>query len=205
MDLKASSKTPLQVGITGGIGSGKSIVCKVFKCLGIPVYDADYRAKWLVDHDPDLKANIISLLGMESFTKQGFYNRPYVASQVFGNPTLLASLNALIHPVVLIDTNQWVKAHHHFPYVLKEAALMNRAGDRNNLDAVIVVQAPLALRVNRVKIRDQRSIEEIESIIARQISDTERDTIADYILVNDDKQAIIPQVVQLHARLLARL
>lgn len=203
MNLKASSKIPLQVGITGGIGAGKSIVCKVFKCLDVPVYDADYRAKWLVDHHSGLKTDIISLLGSEAFTAEGLYNRSFVAAQVFGNPTLLASLNALIHPVVFTDTDQWVKAHMHVPYVLKEAALMNRAGDRNSLDVVIVVEAPLHLRVNRVKKRDQRSIQEIESIIARQISDSEREKIANYTIVNDDQQAIIPQVVRLHAQLIA--
>jgi dephospho-CoA kinase len=203
MDVNMTSKLPLLVGITGGIGSGKSMVCRVFKCLGIPVYDADYRAKFLVENHPGLKLDIVSLLGSDSFTESGTYNRSFVSSKVFGNPVLLAKLNALIHPVVFSDTDKWVQSQGDVPYVLKEAALMNRAGDRNNLNLVIAVQAPLELRVSRIKKRDQRSLEEIESIIARQISDAERVELANYIILNDDKQAIIPQVVQLHTQLLA--
>lgn len=121
---------PLQIGVTGGIGSGKTIVCQVFKALGIPVYEADERAKWLTENDPILKADIVRVLGRNAYDTLGRYNRAWVASQVFGNPTLLKKLNGVIHPRVSSDTDTWVKQHLHKPYVVKEAALMRAAGDK---------------------------------------------------------------------------
>ncbi len=200
-------KTPLQIGVTGGIGSGKSIVCKVFRTLGIPVYEADERAKWLTEHDPILKADIRRVLGPNAYDltdgpTSGRYNRSWVASQVFANPELLAALNAVIHPRVFADTVAWVNQHLDKPYVVKEAALMKRAGDPtagNSLDKVIVVQAPVVLRIERIRKRDsQRSEVEIQNIINRQVSDEERLRIADYVIENGESQLVLPQVIRLH-------
>lgn len=193
------------VGITGGIGSGKSIVCRLFGCLNIPVYDADSRAKWLTNHDPEIRKNVTALLGEDSYTASGEYNRPFVASQVFGNADLLAKLNNIIHPAVQQDTDSWIKKHSHYPYLIKEAALMNKAGHHNNLDYVIVVDAPVDLRVKRVLVRDNRSEEEIRNIIARQVSDDERRQIADFIVHNDEDSALIPQILALHQNLLSKI
>jgi dephospho-CoA kinase len=191
-------KTPLQIGVTGGIGSGKSVVCAVFKALGIPIYAADERAKWLTEHDPILKADIQRILGPNAY-QLGHYNRAWVASQVFADPALLASLNAVIHPRVLADTEAWVNEHADKPYVVKEAALMKAAGSGNSLDKVIVVQAPIALRIKRIRIRDpHRSEAEIQNIIDRQISDTERLEIADYVIENDESKLVLPQIIRLH-------
>lgn len=192
-------KIPLQIGVTGGIGSGKSVVCSVFKALGIPVYEADERAKWLTEHDPILKADILRVLGPNAYTELGRYNRAWVASQVFAEPALLASLNAVIHPRVLADTAAWVNEHANKPYVVKEAALMNAAGSGNSLDKVIVVQAPVALRIKRIRKRDpHRSEAEIQNIIDRQISDIERLQLADYVIDNDESQLLLPQIIRLH-------
>ena len=120
--------TPLQIGVTGGIGSGKSVVCRIFACLGVPVYEADARARWLSDNDPDIKAEVIALLGEESFTG-GAYNRKYVASRVFSDGQLLQKLNQIIHPRVFADGEHWLLRHSSQPYVIREAALMNRAGE----------------------------------------------------------------------------
>jgi dephospho-CoA kinase len=189
-----------KIGITGGIGSGKSTVCAVFRALGVPVYAADDRAKWLTDHDPILKADILRLLGPDAYTLQGRYNRPWVASQVFQSPELLQQLNHLIHPRVLADTLNWVEQHQTYPYVIKEAALMRAAGDQNTLDKVVVVQAPLDLRVARIRLRDpHRSEAEIRGIIQNQISDEERAKIADYVLVNDEKTLLLPAIIKLHS------
>ncbi len=202
--------TPLQIGVTGGIGSGKSVVCRVFAALGAPVYEADARAKWLTDHDPLLRADIISLLGPEAYTaplpdgEPGRYNRAWVAARVFSDPLLLARLNALIHPRVLADTDRWVNQHTGVPYVIKEAALMRAAGDQNSLNKVIVVTAPVALRIARIRQRDpQRSEAAIRDIMARQISDDERLRLADYVVQNDETKLIVPQVVRLHEAFLA--
>ncbi|GAB3896588.1 dephospho-CoA kinase [Spirosoma agri] len=192
-------KTPLQIGVTGGIGAGKSIVCRLFQALGIPVYQADERAKWLTEHDPILKADIIRVLGPNAYDATGHYNRAWVASQVFTDPALLTQLNAVIHPRVMSDTDAWVNEHSDKPYVLKEAALMKAAGDNNSLDKVIVVQAPLSLRVERIRQRDpHRSEAEIRNIIDRQISDDDRLQLANYVIDNDETQLLIPQVVTLH-------
>ncbi len=194
-------KTPLQIGVTGGIGSGKSIVCRIFACLGVPVYEADARARWLVDNDPDIKSEVIELLGEEAFA-QGYYNRKYVASRVFSDSELLQKLNHIIHPRVRADGNRWLEGHSSQRYVLREAALMKRAGEGNELDRVVVVTAPLALRIDRVKSRDpQRSQADILAIIESQISEEARLQLADFVIDNGDGSALIPQVLSLHAQL----
>lgn len=192
-------KSPLQIGITGGIGSGKSIVCRIFTALGIPVYVADDRAKWLTEHDPILKADILRVMGPNAYDALGHYNRGWIASQVFADPALLQQLNNVIHPRVLSDTQAWVQEHTDKPYLIKEAAIMNAAGKGNTLDKVIVVEAPLDLRIKRILKRDpHRSEEEIRNIISRQISDEERLLLADYVFQNDEHQLLIPQVLAIH-------
>jgi len=195
---------PLQIGITGGIGSGKSIVCKIFSCLGISIYDADTRAKWLTNHDPDIRENVIGLLGAEAYNSMGEYNRSYVASVVFKDESLLKKLNGIIHPVVLKDTKKWMSERVNESYVIKEAAIMKAAGDRNTLDYVVVVEAPIELRIKRILLRDKRSESEIRAIIQRQISDEERNAIADFKILNDEDSALIPQVLNLHKTFLER-
>ncbi|MCF0059808.1 dephospho-CoA kinase [Dyadobacter sp. CY356] len=195
----------MNIGVTGGIGSGKSIVCRLFACLDIPVYDADTRAKWLTNHDPEIREAVIHLLGEESYTLDGEYNRPFVSSQVFKNTDLLKKLSGIIHPAVGKDTNAWLEKNADSPYVIKEAAIMNKAGDNNNLDFVIVVTAPVELRLSRIRNRDKnRSEAEIRSIIERQISDEERDAIADFKIDNGGNIALIPQVLALHKLFLER-
>ncbi|MBU1822631.1 MAG: dephospho-CoA kinase [Bacteroidetes bacterium] len=193
-----SRSTPIQVGVTGGIGTGKSIVCRIFRCLDVPVYNADERARWLTTHDPEIKQELVELLGAEAYLADGTYNRPYVASRVFTDETLLNKLNQIVHPRVRRDTAQWHLRHGSAPYVIREAALMNRAGDHNNLDYVIVVTAPLDLRIARIKSRDSRSEAEIRAIVERQISDEARLELADFVVDNDTHSRLIPQVIRLH-------
>ena len=192
-------KHPLQVGVTGGIGSGKSLVCRLFACLKVPIYEADERAKWLTEHDPELREAISTLLGAEAYTPEGRYHRPYVAARVFGNAELLKSLNALIHPRVQADYAAWVACQAKVPYVVKEAALMNKAGHHNTLDYVVVVQAPAELRLQRIRQRDpHRDDAQIRAIMAQQLPDAERLALADFVLTNDDTLPLIPQVLRLH-------
>lgn len=197
-------KPPLQIGITGGIGSGKSVVCKVFSCLNIPVYEADSRAKWLTNNNPEIRRMVTELLGVRSYKSTGLYDSVYVASLVFKDESLLKKLNAIIHPVVMEDTEKWVSERSGAPYVIKEAAIMNKAGDRNNLDYVVVVRAPVEVRIKRILQRDNRREEEIRAIIQRQVSDEERDKIADFLVSNDGKSALIPQILKLHEMFLER-
>jgi len=189
---------PLQIGVTGGIGSGKSVVCQLFTCLGIPVYNADSRAKWLTNNDPVIRENVIELLGKQSYNSDGIYDTAYVSSVVFKDENLLKKLNAIIHPVVMQDTEKWVKANADSAYVVKEAAIMNKAGDRNLLDYVVVVEAPVEIRVKRILKRDKRKEEEIRAIIERQVTDEARRNVADFLIQNDETSALIPQVLKLH-------
>ena len=198
----------LRIGITGGIGSGKSIASRVFQALGTPVYDADSRARWLMENDPALKAELQAAFGPDTYDAAGHLNRPALAATVFRDPIRLAQLNGMVHPHVGIDFEHWAataqQAGH--AYVLKEAALLFEAGSYQQLDRIITVFAPVAVRVARVLRRDpQRSAAEIEAIMAKQLSEDEKLRRADYILVNDDAQPLLPQVLALHAAFAAPL
>jgi dephospho-CoA kinase len=186
------------IGITGGIGSGKSIVCKVFATMGIPIYEADSRAKALMNNDLALKKTIKNLLGESAYTPTGEYNRAWVASQVFNNPALLQKLNAIVHPRVREDADNWIKQNTNSPFLLYEAAIMKAAGDGNYFNKVIVVNAPIDLRIRRVQKRDNRSEQEIRDIIARQISDEERLKIADFIIENNEVKPLLEQIISLY-------
>lgn len=200
--VKITHLTLKIVGITGGIGSGKSIISKFFEILEVPVYYADERAKWLTNNDIQLKKEIKELLGRQAYDENGQYNRKWVATQVFGNPELLKMLNQLIHPRVFEDTIQWLKKHQNKPYVVREAALVNSAKE-SGLDKIIVVTAPLEIRIERIKKRDtQRTEEEIRQIISRQKTEEDFLKMADYQVINDDSRLLIPQVLEIHRSLL---
>jgi dephospho-CoA kinase len=191
--------TPLQIGITGGIGSGKSLICKIFSCLGVPVYDADSRAKYVMTTDGILISQIKKEFGDLSFDSNGNLNRKYLSESVFGNPEKLERLNKLVHPRVGADYKQWVQQNHSQKYVLKEAALLFESGSHQLLDKVIVVYAPQALRLKRVLNRDkQRTQKQVNEIMERQWPEEEKAKRADFIIQNDERQLVIPQVLELH-------
>ncbi len=192
-------KIPYQVGITGGIGSGKSLVCKIFQCLGVPIYDADSHAKALMTTDGILIANIQKEFGHLSYNRDGSVNRSYLSETVFSNPEKLKKLNSLVHPRVKEDYAQWVQQHLQSVYVLKEAALLFETGSNKELDKIIVVDAPESLRIKRVLLRDAHRTEElVKEIIRNQLAEDEKIHLADFILYNDENQLLIPQVVELH-------
>lgn len=189
---------PLQIGITGGIGSGKSFVCNIFKHLGVPVYDADSRAKFLMNNDVELKQQLINAFGEKTFDESGL-NRTYLANQVFNNSDKVKELNALVHPAVGKDYKEWVSEQGDAPYVIKEAALMFESGSAKLLNKVIYVHAPEPLRIKRVKARDpQRTEESIKAIISKQLSAEEMRSRADFVIENDEKEMLLPQVISLH-------
>ena len=189
---------PLQVGITGGIGSGKSTVAKIFAALGVPVYDADSRAKLLMNTDSILMDQIKKEFGDAAYDK-GQLNRKYLASQVFGNPERLKKLNGFVHPRVGNDYNAWVNRHANKKYVLKEAALLFEAGSAAYLDTIIVVTAPEALRIKRVVQRDGRTEAEVIKIIREQWPQEKLLSLAQHEIRNDETLAVLPQVMRLHA------
>lgn len=195
----------LQIGITGGIGSGKSTVAGIFHCLGIPIYDADSHAKALMTTDGNLKESIKKEFGTLSFTDQGQLNRSYLAKEVFPNPGKLLRLNQLVHPSVAEDYRKWVTHQQSLgvPYVIKEAALLYDSGSNTFLNKIVIVTAPDQVRKDRVKQRDRRSDQEIEEIMKRQMPQEELIKKGDFIITNDGAQLLIPQVLQLHHQFLS--
>lgn len=195
----------LHLGITGGIGSGKSTVCKIFESLGIPIYYADDRAKVLMVEDEAIRRGLITLFGEEAYLPTGQLNRPHIANMAFNNKTLLTQLNNLVHPVVAADGLAWQASQQQVPYTLKEAALLIESGSFKSLDRVIVVTAPQEIRIDRVIKRDQTSREAVKSRIDKQLSEPEMLTHADFHIINDSKSLLIPQVIKIHQTLLTQL
>ena len=195
----------LKVGITGGIGSGKTTVCKIFETLGIPVYYADDRAKWLMVNSPALQTGIINLFGKESYDEAGQLNRAYIGGIAFKHPKKLQKLNALVHPAVFVDGEHWQQEQMilQSPYTLKEAALLYESGSHKFLDKMIVVTAPEEMRIDRVMKRDGLDRGAVQDRIARQMPEAEKVAQADYIINNDGQLLLIPQVLEIHQQLLA--
>jgi len=192
-------QTPKQIGITGGIGTGKSLVCRIFQCFGVPVYDADSHAKELMTTDGILISNIKKEFGDLSYNTDGSLNRNYLSLRVFNDAEQLRKLNQLVHPRVAIDYKRWVENKVGARYVLKEAALLFEAGSNQQLDKVIVVTAPETLRIKRVLKRDHHRTEaQIRSIVENQMPEEEKMERADFIVRNDETVLLIPQVVELH-------
>ena len=192
----------LKIGVTGGIGSGKTTVCKVFELLGIPVFYADDVAKSIMQTDPVLKTALLDTFGENSYTKDGMLNRAYISSIVFNDKQELEKLNSLVHPAVLRAFDNWVLDQHESPYVIKEAALLYESGGFKMCNKSILVIAPTLIKMNRVKLRDGVSEEDIQLRMNRQFSDEIKIKYADHILNNDEKQLLIPQIIQLHQQFL---
>jgi dephospho-CoA kinase len=195
---------PLMIGITGGIGSGKSIVCKVFSSLGIPIYDADSRAKKLMTTDGILISQIKKEFGDLSYQEGGALNREFLSKTVFNDEERLQKLNGLVHPRVAEDSAKWMRSNTNYPYLIKEAALLFESGSYQTLDKIIVVRAPEEVRVQRVLKRDRNRTEsDIRKIIRNQLSEEEKINRADYVIQNDETVLVIPQVLKLHEQFIS--
>lgn len=190
----------LKVGLTGGIGSGKSMVASIFAVLGIPVYFADEAAKRIQQEDPEVRKQIIGLLGDEAY-QNGILNRTYVSSIVFSNKTKLEQLNAIVHPATMRDAENWLSLQT-TPYAIKEAALIFESGSQRDLDFVIGVTAPIAIRIQRTMARDSVTEEQVRNRMEKQISDKIKMRLCDAVIVNDEKQLLLPQVLELHQKLI---
>lgn len=195
----------LRVGLTGGIGSGKSTVARLLNMMGAAVYVADDRAKALMASDPELRSGIIDLFGNWAYTADGMLDRAFVASQVFGHPDKLAALNALVHPAVERDFADWVSEQETAVprpvYAVEEAAVLVESGAWRRMDCVVAVTAPLEVRIARVMRRDGVSEAAAKARIDAQLSDAERAKYAGYLLEADEKRLLVPQAAELHTAL----
>ncbi len=190
----------LKIGITGGIGSGKSTVAKAFEVLGIPVYYADDAAKKLMNEAEELKEKIHLQFGNEVY-KNGQLDKKYLANIVFKSPEKLALLNSLVHPATLQDAERWMQKQS-TAYAIKEAALIFESGAHEHLDFVIGVTAPAPLRMQRTMQRDGITREEVMARMDKQMEDTIKMKLCDFVIKNDEQEMLLPQVIELHEKLL---
>jgi dephospho-CoA kinase len=188
----------LKIGLTGGIGSGKSTVAGIFNILGIPIFDADSEAKKIMQTDEALSKAIQDEFGEDTYTA-GKLNRTALANIVFGDPYRLAKLNAIVHPVTIAAAITWMKQQT-TPYVVKEAALMFEAGSTTGLDYIVGVYAPKHIRINRVMNRDKSDREQVLERMSRQIDEELKMRLCDFVIINDEQQLLIPQVITLHEK-----
>lgn len=191
----------LKVGITGNIGSGKSTLVRIFAQLGVPVYDADSRAKAVMVEDQILVSQIKNLLGANAYNSQGGLNRQEISQQVFNNAQLLQQLNALVHPALFNDFDKWVLKQD-APYILKEAALLIESESYKNLDTLIVVLADEEIRLKRSMARDGVEQDAILARMRNQLPQEEKAKFAQFIIHNND-DLLIPQVLKIHKQLLS--
>ena len=187
------------IGLTGGIGSGKSTVASIFMTLGIPVYITDKAGKELMHSDPEVKAQIIALLGHDAYTAEGMLNSGWIASQVFPDPALLDQLNAIVHPAVARDVAKWIALpeNAHAPYLLKESALLLEEDLTAGLDDIILVVAAEAERMRRVMERDGVTQEQVMQRMKNQWPDEKKIPLADYVIYNDSGRSLIEQVMDM--------
>lgn len=190
----------LRIGLTGGIGSGKSTVAKVFEVLGIPVYYADEAARRIMNDDELLQQQIIQHFGPASY-KNNQLDRRYIASQVFDNKEKLELLNSLVHPATIRDAEQWMQKQTTL-YAIKEAALIFESGSQDQLDYIIGVSAPAPLRILRAMKRDGSTREQVLARMGKQIQEVIKMRLCDFVIYNDEQQAVIPQVIALHEKLI---
>lgn len=190
----------LRIGLTGGIGSGKSTVARIFNVLGIPVYDADAAAKKLMSENPLLKNNIINAFGTDAYAYDKL-DRKFLSEVVFKDESKLALLNSLVHPATIRDADEWMQKQN-TPYIIKEAALIFESGSDKHLDLVIGVKSPVALRIERTMKRNNITAAQVEARMKFQMNEEKKMSLCDFIIENDEKNMLIPQVLLLHEKFL---
>jgi len=194
---------PKLIGLTGGIGSGKTTVSKIFSILGIPIYYADDRAKWLMINSSNLIAEIKRNFGEDSYFEDGSLNRVYLGDKVFKSQEQTKLINSLVHPAVKSDFEHWA-SEQNAPYVIKEAALLFETGSYQQLDKTIIVSSPIKIRIARILMRDPHRTEaQLNEIIDKQWPDEEKNKLADFVIKNADNKLLIPQVLDIHAQIIS--
>ena len=191
---------PLRIGLTGGIGSGKTLVASIFHHLGIPIYYADQAAKDLQNSDPKIKEKLTRLFGNELY-RDGYLNKVYLASIVFSNPEKLKALNTVMHPATLHAAAHWMQKQF-TPYAIKEAALIFEAKAQKDLDCVIGVYAPKDIRLKRTMLRDNCTEEQVLKRMQNQMDEEQKMKLCQFVIINDEKQLLIPQILAIHNQLI---
>ncbi len=186
----------LKVGITGGIGSGKSVICRVFATLGIPVFNADDAARYLMEHDTAVMQSVKQLFGNDIYAGN-IPDRKKIAAIVFSAPDKLQQLNGIMHPATLRYAHEWLQ-HQSAPYCIKEAAIFFESGSHKDMDIMVGVSAPSQLRIGRAMKRNNTPREKVMSIMAQQMDEDEKMKRCNHVIINDDMQAVLPQVLRLH-------
>jgi dephospho-CoA kinase len=190
----------ISVGITGGIGSGKSTICEIFKLLGVPVFEADMEAKKLLNTNSEIKKRLIDLYGKDIYTSDGTVHRKKLAGIIFNNNIELSRVNEIIHPVVRSEYFEWLKKQE-TKYIIHEAAILFESGFYKMMDFSILISAPEDIRINRVAKRDNVTFEQVQKRIDNQWSDDRKRKLASWEIVNDNKKLIIPQLVKIDKQL----
>jgi len=186
----------ITVGLTGGIGSGKTIISQIFKSFNVPIYNSDQRARWLMQNNFELKNKLTQVLG-NIYNNDGSLNKPLLRQIIFSNPKKREIVNSIVHPIVNNDFEQWskqIKAK----YLIKESALLFESGNYKNLNYTITVYCPLELRIKRLMLRDNISREEALKKINSQMDDKLKLRLADFLIINDNYTPLLPQVINLH-------
>lgn len=191
----------MKVGITGGIGSGKSTVCKIFEKVGVSIYYADDRAKYLTN-DKEILNKLKSAFGSQVVDSNNKLNKKYISELIFTDKSKLDKINQIIHPAVQRDYEEWIIKHKKMPYTIKEAAILIESGAYKKVDFIILVIADIETRINRVIKRDNSERKDIELRMKNQLSDKEKMKFADFIIYNNGDQLLIPQVLETHKKLL---
>lgn len=192
----------IKVGITGGIGSGKTTVCKIFELLGVPVYYADIEAKEILNSDLGVRSNVLKTFGDSVLNDEGQIDKKKLASFVFNNKENLEKLNSIVHPAVREHFENWLNQHSSQKYILKEAAILFESGSYKLVEKIITVVAPLELKINRTMERDKITREQVEQRINNQISDEEKIKRSQFVIHNDEQQLLIPQILEIHHQLI---
>lgn len=192
----------LKVGITGGIGSGKSIVCMIYSKLGIPVFNADNEAKDIINTNSLVKDKLISIFGKEIYDSKGIIDRQKLSSIIFNDKEKIKIVNSIVHPVVIDNYNKWLDINKKYKYTIKEAAILFESGANSAMDYIITVYSPSDLKIKRVMQRDKCDESIVITKINNQLDDEIKIMKSDFVIYNDDKQLVIPQVLKIHNKLL---
>ena len=192
----------IKAGVTGGIGSGKTIICRAFETLGVPVYNADLAARLLTDSQPEIRERLMELFGEDIYDGDTL-NRPLFASIVFRNKKMLESANRIIHPWVKLDFSRWALDHQDCDYVIEEAAILFESGSNALVDKCITVISPIGLRIRRLMNRPGMTLERIEDVMANQWSDEKKTAASDFVIKNDEMNLVLPQILLIHKSLKA--
>lgn len=194
----------LRIGLTGGIGSGKSTVGTIFRTLGIPVYDADHRARELMVSDTILMREVVNTFGSDAYNSDGTLNRKFLADKVFSDRTKLMKLNAIVHPAVRKDYEKWLSGvHEQQPYAIFEAALIFEGNLASGFDAIVFIHCDQELRINRVRHRDKVSREDVLARMENQLPEKDKFIQSDFVIINDGKHKLLPQVIETDSQLRA--